>query len=429
MHANSEPTCRTVQDLLRLPWSKLFWIERVGGVYRTGDAESHFHDKQNVELLTFDIANNTMLANVGVQGVLSKLSSYHPTYRGSSRLPGVWLTKDRLTYGPYAYTLEIAGESYDLATVAWDLRTGLLDNIFPITELYDPLRRFTARLLTVAPLSADGAQRLPGVIYGLSLENHTSEDPAGRRPLARAVHGAMGPLISRSGWRMRNPSGKPSPSRWRPAKACGCRPFSTRRGNRSWRRSTRAARQAWLLDSWAYYRRLLGRLEIADDGYLADFYEREALQALQSLSMSDSETVSGANWGSYPPTQEIWIKDMYYAALPLMGLDPLLAHKLIRWFAKYEIRHAGSQYAGGISHATSLSVASLLLAAHYYDQSGDTAFFHENPELPPSGKRGLPNCCIPAWKRMSGFSPRVSSPTAHSIATTIPAPTSASGAR
>lgn len=382
MPANIEPTCKTIEDLLHLPWSKLFWIVRTAGVYRTGDAESHFHDKQDVEHLTFDIANNTMLANVEAQGVLQQLTNFHTTYRTGGNLTGVWLAKDRVTDGPYAYTLEVEGESYDLATVAWDLRSGLLDNIFPITELYDPQQRFIVRLLTVAPLSADGAQRLPGVIYGLSLENLTSEMLTGivYRPKRfgpwRSLDFEIGLADTPASQESVEFKLAPGESLWVPSiiYAPGQAVLETI--------NARGA-TAWLLDSWSYYRRLLGRLDISDDGYLADFYERQVMQALQSLAMSDSETVCGANWGSFPATQEIWIKDMYYAALPLMGLDPLLAQKLILWFTEYEIHHAGTRVAGGFSHAISLTVASLLLAAHYYDQTGDDTFFHAHPELLP----------------------------------------------
>ena len=53
----------------------------------------------------------------------------------------------------------------------WNYRIVLLDNIFPLAELKDPAGRFTVRLLTFAPVSADGAERPAGLVYHLWLEN------------------------------------------------------------------------------------------------------------------------------------------------------------------------------------------------------------------------------------------------------------------
>ncbi len=64
-----------------------------------------------------------------------------------------------------------------------------------------------------------------------------------------------------------------------------------------------------------------------------------------------------------------------------MGLDPGLARRLILWFDANDIRHPGEIVQGGISHSVSLTVASIILASLYYDQTADRDFFLQNRDL------------------------------------------------
>ncbi len=137
----------------------------------------------------------------------------------------------------------------------------------------------------------------------------------------------------------------------------------------------------WLDETWRYHRRLLGRMETPAEPYIAEFRERQILESLHSIAMSGSGQIAGSNWGSYPATRQIWIKDMYYASLPLMGLDAELARRLILWFGANDIRHPREIVQGGISHSVSLTVASIILASLYYDQTADQDFFLQNADL------------------------------------------------
>jgi hypothetical protein len=138
---------------------------------------------------------------------------------------------------------------------------------------------------------------------------------------------------------------------------------------------------AWLEDSWKYYRRLLGRLETPGDPYLSEFFERQVLQALQSIAMSSGGQLAGTNWGSYPATRQVWMKDAYYSCLPMMALDPSLAGPIILWFSENGVRQEGSMLEGGVNHSLSLSVASIVFAGLYYEHTGDKSFFTSHPEL------------------------------------------------
>ena len=59
----------------------------------------------------------------------------------------------------------------------------------------------------------------------------------------------------------------------------------------------------------------------------AFLYERAVCQCLGAIAMNQEGQISGANWGSYPATSQIWMKDMYYAFLPFSILEPDLFKK------------------------------------------------------------------------------------------------------
>ena len=387
---------KKIDDAIRQPWGKLFWIERKAGSYRMGDAASHFNANRDFKHLTFDIGNNKALANVGVQGAIKKVTIYRDAYWGNCNLPGVWTAKDSSCFGPYSYVVEIGGQAHDLATVDWDFRTGRLDNIFPITELRDPEGRFIIRLLTYAPLSADGSQRLRGVIYGLHLENTSASHAKGtvRLPRLFADNRDHQDGFDKIVWDVFDPyefelgladSGNPLQREV---------PFDLGKGETVWvptilympndptaREVNERGTLVWLSESWQYYRRLLGRLEMPGDVYMAEFFERQMIQALLSIGMSGGGKLAGTNWGSYPTTRQIWGKDAYYACLPITMKDPLLAQKIILWFAEFGVRQRSVLMPGGVNHSLSISLASIVLGGLYYEQSGDRTFFTQHPEL------------------------------------------------
>jgi hypothetical protein len=392
---SAAPEGKTIRDMLIQPWGKLFWIERKGGKYRMGDPSSKYDGNLNFEDLTFDISNNKVLANVGIQGLIKNLTIYRDSYRVSTspgNLPGVWMAKDNSSFGPYSFKIHIEGNSYDLANVDWDFRTGLLDNIFPITELRDPQGRFLVRLLTFTPVSADGSERIRGVVYGLQLENISREHLAGSVELPEMFANQrqdfskhpihmwepfefeFGIGDSKSFQRETKFQLAPGEQTWVPL-------ILYMAGDSTVEEVNQKGTAAWLAESWTYYRRLLGRLEISGDGYLAEFFERQLLQAFSSIAMSASGKLAGTNWGSYPATREIWMKDAYYSCLPIAMLDPSLAKPILFWFTEFGIRQKGSILQGGINHSLSLSVASLVLGGMYYDLTGDKAFFLAHPEF------------------------------------------------
>jgi len=388
----------SIAEMLRSPQSKVFWVRRSAGKFEMGDPNSYYSKELDLDHLTFDIGNAKCLANIDVLGVVKTLTVYRDSYRAccdpSKGWPGVWLAKDSSSFGPYAYSLALGGELIDLARVDWDVRTGLLDNIFPITELRDPRGRFVVRLITFAPLSADGSHRLRGIVYGLELENTSGGPLTGEVRLPQPFP-ENSPNSERRGtpWARFDPYdfeiGLGDTAKF--AKAVG---FNLQPGGTVWvptilyqpgeptigEVNSKGSR-VWLRETWDYYRRVLGRINTPEDPWLGEHYEREVIQALQSIAMSGSGKMAGSNWGSSPATRQIWAKDCYYSCLPFMGLDPGLAQKMILWFDEFGVRQAGEVVEGGVNHSISLSVASLLLASRYYDLSANAGFFVQHAEL------------------------------------------------
>ncbi len=387
------------QDItaLKQAWSSMFHIDRHAGTWTQGDAQSHFSENKNFDHLTFDTGNNKVLANVGPLGELKFLTIYRESYRGASHpsgWSGVWTAKDSSSYGPYSFRLQMDGAAKptDLAKVDWDVSTGLLDNILPITRLTSPDGTYTVTLLTYAPISSDGAERLRGVIYAAQLTNTSQTNLRGKVLLPKlwsAKQNSRGNLS----WAQFDPYefeiGLADTPAFQPSKS-----FDLAPGKSVWvpailympgdpviQQINRKGSDTWLAETLQYHRQRLGPRQSAVDPWLSEFRERQILESLQSIAMSGTGKVAGSNWGSYPATRQIWIKDMYYSSLPLMTWEPALAQKLILWFDEFDIRHAGQIVQGGISHSVSLTVASVILASLYYEKTGDKQFFLAHPEL------------------------------------------------
>jgi hypothetical protein len=379
-------------DVIALPQSHEFWLERRGGVYRQGDPQSHFTADHDYTHLTYDIGNNKVLANLDHHGTLKALTIYRDSYRAACKpdgWSGVWTAKDSSSFGPYSFALTLDGQRQDLDKVDWDLRTGLLDNIFPFAELRAPDGRLTARLLVFAPLSADGRERLRGVVYGLHLTNTSGHELSGTVHLPKLFTGDR-PHLS---WAQFDPYefelglgdapavARDVPFRLAPGATVWVPAILYQPGEPTISEVNARGTLAWFNDAWRYYRGLLGRVETPGEPWLGEHYERELMQCLGSLAMSGSGKLAGSNWGSYPATRQIWAKDCYYSCLPLVALDPALAEPIVLWFHEFGVRHPGTIVEGGLSHSISLSVADILLASLHWRQTGERGLFERHPEL------------------------------------------------
>jgi hypothetical protein len=243
--------------------------------------------------------------------------------------------------------------------------------------------------LAFAPVSATGAQRLRGVVYGLHLTNTSGQELSGVVHLPKLFTGDRPQLP----WAQFDPYefelglgdaavfAREVPFRLAGGASVWVPAILYQPGEPTIAEVNARGTLAWFNETWSYYRRLLGRVETPGDPWLGEHYERELVQCLQSLAMAGSGKLAGSNWGSYPATRQIWAKDCYYSCLPLVALDPALAEQIVLWFHEFGVRHPGVIVAGGLSHSISLSVADILLASLHWRQTGDRGLFLRHPEL------------------------------------------------
>jgi len=143
----------------------------------------------------------------------------------------------------------------------------------------------------------------------------------------------------------------------------------------------------WLNQTWSYFKAMTGDLEMPQDPFTAEFFERALHQCFGSIAMTCEGDIAGSNWGSYPTTMEIWMKDMYYSYLPFFAHEPDLFRKGILWFLQRSVRYKsrksyrGQKIEGGISHSLSNTLTPVVMTGLYYSVTGDKQFFRDHPEI------------------------------------------------
>lgn len=374
---------KTIKEVLSQDTSRHFWVSCKDGIMESGDKESFYSKDLKNENLLFDISNNKVLANCSSNGSVKNLTVYRSSYP-EDLIPGVWVAKDFYKTGPYSFSIKIDGEMHDLNKTDWPYKTSLLDNIFPITKFTGEKTNIT--LLSYAPISENGYQRPRCLIYGIMVENTSGNKITGTVvcPSVRYTHDCDTPPNTSSFIRVGdNIGGFPEV------------PFGLEPGDYVWVPVIISApgeygiedeinshgSLGWLNSTWSYFKALTGKLTMPEDRFMEEFFERAVHQCLESISMDGNGDISGANWGTYPSYQYIWMKDMYYSFLPLHILDTSFLKKGISWFLKYSICTPRNRFEGGINHSLSNSLTPVILAGLYYESTGDKSFFLENDEI------------------------------------------------
>ncbi len=380
----------TIKQALSQETSKNFWVKCVDGSAEIGDPVSFFSKNVFDENLTFDIANNKVLANISLNGSIKHLSIYRSSYRVDC-IPGVWVQKDFSNTGPYSYSVRIGKTVHDLSKVDWSLKTSLLDNIFPVTKLTDG-EKVSITLITYAPISQDGKIRLRGIIYGLYLENISGSDITGsiilpmvngsreERRTNRDVYICAADYTEK---RLEIPYNlAPGQHIWVPA-------VLSAPGETVVEQIDEKGSLYWLNSTWSYFKSITGKLSMPKDKFMEEFFQRAVHQCIESIGMDGNGRIAGSNWGTYPTTPEIWMKDMYYSFLPLFLLETEFFKEGIMWFLDYSIRPKGNKFNGGIGHSLSNALTPVIMAGLYYSSTGDREFFLNNPEIKERIKSSL----------------------------------------
>ncbi|MBW8347907.1 hypothetical protein K0H71_00430 [Bacillus sp. IITD106] len=371
----------SIKDALKQPKSKHFWISSYNGRYQYGDKESFFGKKLPDQYLTFDISNNKVLANVNSNGSISNLTIYRGCYF-SDDIPGVWVNKDFSSTGPYSFKIKIEESVYDLEDLAWRRTTSLLDNIFPITEIESEEIKVT--LITYTPISSDGKQRLRGVIYGLYLENKSGmeikgevllpnigdqEDPFSNTDVSIAIadtHQGSGSGISFDL--------APGNGIWVPA-------VLHAPGEEIMEEINSQGSLKWLLSTWSYFKSITGNLTMPSDPFAEEFFQRAVYQCMGAIGMDGKGDIVGSNWGTFPATKQIWMKDMYYSYLPFYMLETEFFKKGILWFIDRSVRFKSNKFKGGVNFSLSNTLTPIIMCGLYYSSTGDHSFFLENEQI------------------------------------------------
>jgi hypothetical protein len=408
----------SIHEALAGPTSAHFWLAREGGTYSSGDPESFYRLHPEDDDLSFDIANNQALAHVAPNGAIRHVVFYRGNARVDSHFPGMWVAKLFSQEGPYAFRLILDGALIRLDQVDWAWHTGLLGNVFPLTELRG--ERVTVRLLTYAPMSADGRERLRGLVYGALIENTSSEPVRGavllpeiesqvtfsldnqstvlsfvetQQPPRRAL---VSTTPGQHQWELVDPDRATAGKGQRLTEAVD---FELAPGEWLWapvvisavgeptaERVAELGTLAWLEQTWSYFQGLTGRLEMPGDPFAAEFFARTVHQCLECVGFDRDGWPVGSDLGTSPTTDVICMKDLYYSVLPFAQLDPEFLKLQILWFLQYNERPAGNKFgAGGVRHSLSNALTPALLAGLYYDATGDHAFYLEHPEV----RRGI----------------------------------------
>lgn len=382
----------TVKEALSQPKSRNFRISFKDGAYSAGDSVSFYSTIGPDEHLTYDISNNKVLVNMGYNGALKYVTIFREDYLCDTGhfWPGVWVNRDFTKYGPYSFTLRLGKEIIRLAECKWNYTTSLLGNIFPITEFTgDSLK---ATVLCYTPISGNGEIRPRGVIYGLFLENISDCRLGGSVLLPKMFSpDNVSANVTEAGLKCYSDLNMnlldhydkktevdfnlaPGQTIWVPALLYSY-------GDPTLKEIDSEGSLYWLNSTWSYFKSMTGDLIMQEDDFTAEFFERSIYQCYESIGMDGKGNINGSNWGSYPPTRQIWMKDMYYSYLPFFMLEPEFFKKGIIWFTEYSLRPKGVEFEGGVNHSISNALTPALMGGLYYTCTGDKDFFLQNPKV------------------------------------------------
>jgi hypothetical protein len=383
---------QTIKEALASPKSKQFWISCKDGKYEAGNETSFYSKLEPDEYLTYDISNNKVLVNVLYNGTIKYLTIYRSDYYCDTGhfWPGVWVHRDFTKYGPFAFSIQIGKEVFEPGSGKWPYRTSLLGNIFPISEYTG--EQVKATVLTYTPISEDGETRPRGVIHGMLVENISNERIRGSVHLpklftkdnvpSKTIEAGL-PCYRDVGMSLLDRPDKkmevemdlaPGQHLWVPVLLYAF-------GDPTLEEIEAKGSLGWLNSTWAFFKGMTGSLMMPEDDFEAEFFERCIQQCFELIGMDGDDQINGSNWGTYPPTMQTWMKDMYHSLLTMPLVEPSMAKKGILWFTKYCLRPKGAEFEGGASHSLGISLAPAILAGLYYTNSGDKAFFLQHPEI------------------------------------------------
>lgn len=347
-----------------------FNIEINGEEIRTTNQDSYYRRVKSTSGLTFDVSNQKALANIDVRGTVQTLTFYQNNHLTEEK-PGVWVNKQLTQTTNLSLTVEVDGNDYDLSKTDHRVEVDLLHDSLP--RYIHHYQTFKVIVIPFAPIIE--GKRLSMLVQQIYVVNETQNPlqvAAKEVPLYQKKYSdQQNVLIAQKGNEQKlafSEAAKFSAALIDPNVFKEKKLFEE------------SDTEIWLRDTFKYFDEIFGELTLPDKK-MVHLYNRALYQSFSSFGMDCNNQIVGSNWGSYPATNRIWNKDMYYSSLPFLFFDQELCQKTILWFDQFGLKFPGSKFPGGINHSLSNSLASGLLASLYYEHTADLVFFEEHPQV------------------------------------------------
>lgn len=351
--------------------------------------------------LCFDVSNQYLQASVSIDGTIQDARSARGLKPDNEMLRGVYVQKELINGGPWETKILLHGEETDKE----DVEIGLLVNLLPLSSFR--LGDLSCQALTFAPVVDDNMPGLPAVIQILNLTNQSNRILTGIIQIPECFTRQIGPGLmvdhaDQEGLCFIDDLAAD------PAKlSFSLRPGDKRIISRTYllgsglaELQTLAAQLVrkttldWLNDTLDFHQRRLGNLEIEDDFYAENLVRFLELCRQAELYLPDGSLAGGTLGSNVNPVQDawwntnVWMKDNFYAALPMAMFNPGLCEQAILFYMQWGIpvraRGRGiKRYpdADPLTNSVSNALAGIILAAAYYQSTGNTGFFLDHPEF------------------------------------------------
>lgn len=352
-----------------------FYLKVKEGQTETGNRESYYGKIPQDDRCTFDISNNKILINMEQFGKIKAANFYRGCYL-TDDIPGVWMHKDFSSVSLF-YEIFINGHK-QIPEEATEYIMDFVDNIFPRTVL--SFEDIKVSVVSYAPVSENGNERSNAFVYGICIENLSTRQINGTARIFKEIapeeelFGNEVSILQGSGREKSEFTLNPLEKIWIPSVIYAP-------GRYEEAEIIRLNSEYWFDQTHSYFRNIIGRLIVEKNPVEGALFERSVMQCFNAIAMNAEGEVVGSNWGSFPATRQIWMKDMYYAFLPFSLLEPDLAWKGAEWFVHYGVRPKGDKCEGGVTHSLGNSLAGILLAGIIFESTGKADFLKNKPEM------------------------------------------------
>lgn len=341
------------------------------GKYKTKNKTSFYGEKALETGLTYDVSNQKTNAQINEFGGIQQLAFYQNNFLTEEK-PGVWVNKQFTATQQLEISLKVNGQLINWNDSHHRVSIDLLHDSIP--RIIHTFEDFCVYLVPFCPIL--GNKRLSMLAYNVWVENK------GATPIT--VELLEVPLYQNKYSDQQNILISQSEPEIKQIPAQKIEQFIIAFVDPNCYEELLIFKEEdttdWLTQTIAYYDHIFGNLTL-DDPYLSHLYNRSLYQTFASFGMNKENQVVGSSWGSYPVTNRIWNKDMYYSSLPFVLFDSELSQQTILWFSNYGVKFAGTKFPGGVQHSLSNSLSGTLLAALYFEYSNDLSFFKKHSEV------------------------------------------------